>query len=109
MTESASGVASPIVRLPSVDSTQIYAAGLAANGAPDGTAVGAETQTHGRGRRGREGHEAPGSCLLLSLILRSSLPPARLPLLSLARAVALAEAPIGVAGGGRRTEGAQRC
>ena len=98
MTESASAVAPPIVRLPSVDSTQIYAARLAANGAPDGTAVVAETQTRGRGRRGRVWHDAPGSCLLLSVILRSSLPAAQLPLLSLASAVAVAEALIAVAG-----------
>ena len=98
MAESATAVALPIVRLPSVDSTQIYAARLAAHGAPDGTAVVAETQTRGRGRRGREWHDAPGSCLLLSVILRSSLPAARLPLLSLASAVAVAEALIAVAG-----------
>ena len=98
MTESAATVASPIVRLPSVDSTQTYAATLAANGAPDGTAVVAETQTRGRGRRGRVWHDAPGSSLLLSVILRTSLPAARLPLLSLATGGAVAEALIAVAG-----------
>jgi BirA family biotin operon repressor/biotin-[acetyl-CoA-carboxylase] ligase len=98
MTETAAGVAPPIVRLTSVDSTQTYAAKMAEHGAVDGTAVVAETQTHGRGRRGRVWRDAPGASLLLSVILRSSLPAAQLPLLSFAAAVAVAEALVAVAG-----------
>jgi BirA family biotin operon repressor/biotin-[acetyl-CoA-carboxylase] ligase len=82
----------PIIRLESVDSTQSYAAKLAEDGAVDGTAVVAETQTNGRGRRGRVWHDAPGESLLMSVILRTSLPVVRLPLLSLAASVAVAEA-----------------
>ncbi|HEV8144040.1 MAG TPA: biotin--[acetyl-CoA-carboxylase] ligase, partial [Methylomirabilota bacterium] len=63
----------------SVDSTQTYAARLATNGAVDGTAVVAETQTNGRGRRGRVWQDAPGASLLVSVILRTSLPVVRLP------------------------------
>ena len=82
----------PILRLESVDSTQNYAAELAANGAVDGTVVVAGTQTTGRGRRGRVWHDAPGSSLLLSMVLRTPLPAAHVPLLSFVAAVAVAEA-----------------
>ena len=58
----------------------------------------AETQTRGRGRRGRIWHDAPGASLLVSVIVRSSLPPARLPTLSLAAGVAVAEALIASSG-----------
>ena len=85
-------VAPPIVRLETVDSTQRYAASLAANGAADGTAVVTDTQTHGRGRRGRVWLDTPGESLLLSVVLRTSLPLARLPTLSIAAGVAVAEA-----------------
>jgi BirA family biotin operon repressor/biotin-[acetyl-CoA-carboxylase] ligase len=85
-------VAPPIVRLETVDSTQRHAAALAAEGAVDGTAVVADTQTQGRGRRGRVWLDTPGQSLLLSVVLRTSLPIARLPTLSIAAGVAVAEA-----------------
>ena len=84
--------ASRVVRLASVDSTQRYAAELAAAGAADGTVVVADTQTAGRGRRGRVWDDTPGASLLLSIVIRSSLAPALLPTLSLAAGVAVAEA-----------------
>lgn len=85
-------VAPPIVRLDTVDSTQRHAAALAADGAADGTAVVTDTQTQGRGRRGRVWLDTPGESLLLSVVLRTSLPLARLPTLSIAAGVAVAEA-----------------
>ncbi len=91
-------VAPPIVRLETVDSTQRHAAALAADGAVDGTAVVADTQTQGRGRRGRVWLDTPGESLLLSVVLRTSLPLARLPTLSIAAGVAVAEALIESAG-----------
>jgi BirA family biotin operon repressor/biotin-[acetyl-CoA-carboxylase] ligase len=87
-----------IIRLASVDSTQRYAAMLATDGAADGTAVVAETQTAGRGRRGRLWRDTPGASLLVSVILRTSLPLTRVPTLSLAAGVAVAEALITMAG-----------
>jgi BirA family biotin operon repressor/biotin-[acetyl-CoA-carboxylase] ligase len=81
-----------------VDSTQRYAAGLADSEAVDGTVVTAETQTAGRGRRGRVWRDAPGASVLMSVILRTTLPPARLPTLSLAAGVAVAESLGAVAG-----------
>ncbi len=89
---------SPIIRLGAVDSTQSFAARLADEGAVDGTAVVAETQTAGRGRRGRVWQDVPGASLLCSMILRTALAPARLPTLSLAAGVAVAEALISTAG-----------
>ena len=91
-------VAPPIVRLETVDSTQRHAAALAADGAVDGTAVVADTQTQGRGRRGRVWLDTPGESLLMSVVLRTSLPVARLPTLSIAAGVAVAEALIESAG-----------
>lgn len=90
--------AASIVRLDTVDSTQRHAAALAAAGAADGTAVIAETQTQGRGRRGRVWKDAPGASLLLSVVVRTSLPAARLPTLSIAAGVAVAEALRAVSG-----------
>ena len=58
----------------------------------------AETQTQGRGRRGRVWQDVPGESVLMSIVARSSLPIARVPLLSLAVGVGVAEAMIDVAG-----------
>jgi BirA family transcriptional regulator, biotin operon repressor / biotin---[acetyl-CoA-carboxylase] ligase len=87
-----------IVRLGRVDSTQAVAFALAADGAADGTVVVAESQTAGRGRRGRAWVDEPGASLLASIVLRPRLEPARLPGLSLAAGVAVAEALIRTAG-----------
>jgi BirA family biotin operon repressor/biotin-[acetyl-CoA-carboxylase] ligase len=84
--------AAAIVRLDTVDSTQRHAAALAAAGAADGTVVVAETQTAGRGRRGRVWKDAPGASLLMSIVLRTTLPPRRHPTVSIAAGVAVAEA-----------------
>ena len=91
-------VAPPIIRLDVVDSTQRHAAALAADGAADGTAVVAETQTQGRGRRGRVWVDTPGESLLMSVVLRTSLPLTRVPTLSIAAGVGVAEALIEAAG-----------
>lgn len=84
--------APPLVRLGAVESTQSVAFELAEQGAPDGTAVVADHQTRGRGRRGRLWRDEPGSSLLLSVVLKPRLPLARLPLLSFVGALATAEA-----------------
>ncbi|MCL4465841.1 MAG: biotin--[acetyl-CoA-carboxylase] ligase [Chloroflexi bacterium] len=59
---------------PSTDSTNDIATDLARAGAPEGTLVLAEEQTRGRGRLGRRWLAPARSCLLLSLLLRASLP-----------------------------------
>src|SRR6266481_59433 len=81
-----------IVRLDTVDSTQSVAFALAERGAADRTVVVADQQLEGRGRRGRTWRAPPGTSLLASIIVRPRLPQALLATLSLATAVAAAEA-----------------
>jgi BirA family biotin operon repressor/biotin-[acetyl-CoA-carboxylase] ligase len=81
-----------IVRVDSVGSTQALAFDLAERGAADGTVVVAETQTAGRGRRGRTWVDEPGASLLMSTVVRPGLAARDLPKLSLAAAVAVGEA-----------------
>ena len=74
-----------------VGSTNDVARALAGEGAPAGTTVIAEHQARGRGRHGRNWRAAPGSSLLMSVILRpASAAPVALPLrvgLAVARAI----------------------
>jgi BirA family transcriptional regulator, biotin operon repressor / biotin---[acetyl-CoA-carboxylase] ligase len=88
----ASGPSRRIVRLATVDSTQRVAFELGESGAPDGTVVVADTQTAGRGRRGRTWHDEPGDSLLTSIVVRPRSSVRDLPKLSLAAAVAVADA-----------------
>lgn len=89
---SRTAAAPAIVRLSRVDSTQAVAFTLAAEGAAAGTVVVADSQAAGRGRRGRPWVDEPGASLLASIVLRPRLEPARLPGLSLAAGIAVAEA-----------------
>lgn len=86
-----SPIRSQIEILGSVDSTNRYAMGLARQGAATGTAVFAEWQTAGRGRRGRTWQSPLGSNLYFSVVWRFDPAPANLQLLGLALGVALAE------------------
>ncbi len=81
----------PLWHYETVASTMPLAHDLAAQGAPDGTAIVAEEQTAGRGRRGRAWQAPSGSALLCSLICRPPLPPERLFLLVAAIGVGLCE------------------
>ena len=81
-----------LVRLGEVDSTSDEAAQLAARGAAHGTVVVATAQRRGRGRQGRAWFSPPGDNLYLSCVLRPELPPARVPPVTLAAGVAVAEA-----------------
>ncbi|HEX9103500.1 MAG TPA: biotin--[acetyl-CoA-carboxylase] ligase [Polyangia bacterium] len=75
-----------------VESTNDEAAAWARAGAPAGAVVVADEQTRGRGRLGRRWHSPPGASLYLSAVLRPPLPPHRVPPLTLAAGVAVAEA-----------------
>jgi BirA family biotin operon repressor/biotin-[acetyl-CoA-carboxylase] ligase len=86
-----------VVRMGSVLSTQSVALELAEQGAADRTVVIADHQTAGRGRRGARWEDEPGASLLVSIVLRPELAPPRLPTLSYAAAVAVAEALAAVA------------
>jgi len=81
-----------------LDSTNAEALRLAADDAPEGTVVVADSQTAGRGRLGRSWWSEPGTALLASWLIRPALEPERLPLLSLVAGVAAARAAT-VAGG----------
>ncbi len=59
--------------------------------APHGTALLADRQTAGKGRLGRVWESPPGANIQLSVVLRPALPIARVPMLCLATAVAVAE------------------
>jgi BirA family biotin operon repressor/biotin-[acetyl-CoA-carboxylase] ligase len=74
-----------------VTSTNDVAKMLAEEGATHGEVVIAESQTHGRGRRGRSWISPHGRNLYCSVILRPDLPPSRAPELTLVAAVALCE------------------
>jgi BirA family biotin operon repressor/biotin-[acetyl-CoA-carboxylase] ligase len=76
----------PRLHVRRLDSTNLRARELAAQGAPHGTLVTAAEQTAGRGRQGRSWSAPPGRALLGSLVIRD---PSRL--LPLAAGVAVAE------------------
>ena len=76
----------------SITSTMHEAATLAAAGCLSGTAVVAEEQTAGQGRHGHSWHSEPGAGLYVSVVLRISLPPDALPVVTLALGLATAEA-----------------
>ena len=67
-----------LVCLEEVDSTNLYAKQLAAEGAADGTVVVADRQTAGRGRLGRSFQSPGGQGIYLTALLRPDLPPEKL-------------------------------
>ncbi|MFN8657039.1 MAG: biotin--[acetyl-CoA-carboxylase] ligase [Candidatus Obscuribacterales bacterium] len=81
-----------------IDSTNTRATQLAAGGAPEGVVVMARLQTAGRGRQGRTWVSPPNSGIYISFLLRPTLPPQAVPLMSLATGVAVVEAVANVTG-----------
>lgn len=75
-----------------VDSTNVQARAWAQDGAEEGSVVVADYQTHGRGRHGRVWTADRGQNLMLSTVLRPSLAPDALGLVTVAAGVAVAEA-----------------
>ncbi len=73
------------------DSTNNRAKSLAASGAPEGTLVTAESQTGGRGRKGRTWFSPSGAGVYLSLILRPPISPVEAPRITLIAGIAVAE------------------
>jgi BirA family biotin operon repressor/biotin-[acetyl-CoA-carboxylase] ligase len=81
-----------LIVLESTDSTNDEMCRLAASGAPAGTAVVADRQTAGRGRRGRFWHSSPGLGLYVSVLLRPRQEVRQLTRWTLAAGVAACEA-----------------
>ena len=79
----------PALRLPETSSTIDDARELANQGAAHGTAVIADRQGAGRGRRGRAWHTVPGKSLAVTVILRHMPDPAHLGLAGMAGALAV--------------------
>jgi BirA family biotin operon repressor/biotin-[acetyl-CoA-carboxylase] ligase len=71
---------------------------LARAGTAAGAVAAAETQTGGRGRRGRTWHSPAGAGLYFSVLLRPTIPPDMLPLITIAAGVGAAEAVESLAG-----------
>src|SRR3990172_5163829 len=91
-----------------VGSTNDVARALAEEGAAHGEVVIAESQTAGRGRRGRAWISPPGRNIYLSVILRPDLPPARAPHEPVPRARAVRAAGPPRLGRARRARGVAR-
>jgi BirA family biotin operon repressor/biotin-[acetyl-CoA-carboxylase] ligase len=79
-------------------STNADLIGAAEDGAPEWTVLVARDQRSGRGRLGRTWLAPPGSSLLVSVLLRPTIPAPQVGLLSLAAAVAMARAGAHAAG-----------
>jgi BirA family biotin operon repressor/biotin-[acetyl-CoA-carboxylase] ligase len=75
-----------------VDSTNDWALEAAAKGRPEGTAIVAEAQTAGRGRRGHTWFSPAGCGLYVSVVTRPSLEAGDIPFVTLAAGVAVAQA-----------------
>lgn len=90
--ESATVVGREILFYDSLGSTNTVALELAGAGASEGAVVIADSQSSGRGRRGRAWLSPPGTNLSLSVILRPDLSPREAAMLTLLAAVAAASA-----------------
>jgi BirA family biotin operon repressor/biotin-[acetyl-CoA-carboxylase] ligase len=87
-----------IRRFASIDSTNRYLMDEARAGAPERLVAVADHQTAGRGRLGRTWEAAPGSALLVSVLLRPASPSDRLSVVAMAAGLALADAVAEAAG-----------
>ena len=85
-------------RLDETDSTNRVVLDLAKAGEPEGIVVVADHQTAGRGRLGRAWQAPPGASLLVTVLLRPLLPVADAHLVTIAAALAAADAADEVAG-----------
>ncbi len=82
----------PLVVVASSTSTNDDAKQAARDGAPSGSAFIADMQSSGRGRLGRTWHSPAGQNLYASFVLRTSMPAATAPIVTLAAGLAVADA-----------------
>jgi len=87
-----------VSRLPETDSTNRVVLELARGGEAEGAVVVADHQTAGRGRLGRTWQAPPGASLLVTVLLRPPIPVEDAHLVSIAAALAAADACAAVAG-----------
>jgi BirA family biotin operon repressor/biotin-[acetyl-CoA-carboxylase] ligase len=85
-------LAGPVTWLHETGSTNDELILLAREGAEEGTVIGADRQSAGRGRRGRSWLAARGHALLVSVLLRPDVPPVDAGLLPIVVAVGVADA-----------------
>lgn len=74
------------------DSTNIQIKRLAEAGSPEGTLVVAESQSAGKGRRGRSWSSPPGCSIYMSYLLRPKIPPCNASMLTLLAGMACVRA-----------------
>lgn len=75
-----------------IDSTNVEAKRRAAEGLSHGSIIIADTQSGGRGRRGRSWSSPVGEGIFFSMLLRPKIEPANAPMLTLVKAVAVQRA-----------------
>jgi BirA family biotin operon repressor/biotin-[acetyl-CoA-carboxylase] ligase len=85
-------LAGPVTWTREIGSTNDEAVRLARAGAPEGTVVGSDHQTAGRGRRGRAWVDAPGEALMFTVVLRPRVSPVDVGMLPVVVALGLADA-----------------
>ena len=85
-----------VERFESIDSTNRWLLDAARAGAAAGLVAVADHQDAGRGRRGRSWESAPGASLLVSVLLRPDLELEHVQLVTMAAALALADAVLAV-------------
>lgn len=76
----------------SLDSTNNYAKKAAREGCEEGTVIVADSQTSGRGRMGRNWHSKGGDGIWMSIVLRPSIAPEDVQVITLAASVAVVNA-----------------
>jgi len=81
-----------IVKLDSIDSTNLEAMRQAKSGGAEGLCITAREQTRGRGRLDRSWHSPKDSGLYFSIVLRPTFDVSRWPLINLAAALAVSDA-----------------
>ena len=82
-----------------IDSTNLEAKRLAAQGASDGSVITARAQTAGRGRRGRTWESPADANLYFTLLLRPQFTPDKASMLTIVMALAVAKGILETAGG----------
>ncbi len=92
------GLSAPVHWREAIGSTNALAAQLAEAGAPEWTLVGTDHQTAGRGRHGRTWQDRRGGTLMISFVLRPTIPAGSLGLLTLLAGAAWAEAGTDISG-----------